>query len=125
MNANGLVRCTECPHYRGMGTWCPEARKHAGGKWLRRCAHFGHPAPATLEHLRALPGVAEAEHREGRLWVRFHRDATSEQRDRLTEALTGRRPQARAPPMPRAGERRRGNGRRPPQGTPPQEGNAA
>jgi hypothetical protein len=95
MNANGLVRCTEA---RTTEAWTMNA-------------------PATALHLRALPGVAEAEHREGRLWVRFQgRDQRAT--GPADEALTGRRPQART-------GRRRGNGRRPPQGTPPREGDAA
>ena len=44
-----------------------------------------------LEALRALPGVAEAEHRDGKVWLRFERNATSEQRDRVAELLGGRR----------------------------------
>jgi len=50
------------------------------------------------EILHPLPGVAEAFECEGRLWLRFQRHATTEQRDRVTELLAGRRPQLRAHP---------------------------
>ena len=93
MNAEGLVRCTQCRHAAALrGTWCEAAHRHAGGRYLRRCTCHEplHPAP-VLEALRALPGVAEAEHRDGKVWLRFERNATSEQRDRVAELLGGRR----------------------------------
>ena len=65
------------------------------------------PTPAALECLRALPGVAEAEVCEGRLWLRFDRHATSEQRDRVTELLTGRRPALRRFALPQAERERK------------------
>lgn len=97
-----LVRCTQCRHHRDRGTWCPEARKHAGGRYLRRCDHYAPLVPDWLNltecaaMLRAWPAVAEAFECDGRLWLRFARHATSEERDRVAEALTGRRPQLRA-----------------------------
>ena len=53
------------------------------------------PAQATLRRLRALPGVAEAFQREGRLWLRFTLNATTEERDTVAELLTGHRPRLR------------------------------
>ena len=52
------------------------------------------PAP-ILQTLRALPGVAEAEQRDGCLWLRFDRGATSEQRDRAHQLVTGAAPRVR------------------------------
>ena len=94
MNARGLVHCVECRRAEALrGTWCEAAHRHAGGRYARRCPHYEPPRPApTLEALRALPGIAEAERWDGGLWVRFHRHATSEDRDRATELMTGRRP---------------------------------
>lgn len=97
MKALGLVRCADCRHAEELrGTWCEAACRYAGGRHLRRCSHHEplHPAP-VLEALRALPGVAIAEEHEGRLWVRFHRHATSEERDDVAELLTGHRPTLR------------------------------
>jgi hypothetical protein len=122
VNAGELVRCTECRHAEALrGSWCETAHRHAGGRYARRCAYHEclHPAP-TLESLRGLPGVTEAEHREGRLWLRFHRHATSEQRDRVTELLTGRRPVLRRFALP-CTERNRA----PRQQAPRRGGNAA
>ena len=99
-----LVRCTQCRHHRDRGTWCPEARKHAGGRYLRRCDHYAPLVPDWLNltecaaMLRAWPAVAEAFERGGRLWLRFTRHATSEERDAVAELLTGRPPQLRAQP---------------------------
>ena len=97
MKAPGLVRCTDCRHAEELrGTWCEAAHRHAGGRYARRCPHHEplRDAP-TLEALRALPGVADAEHRDGGLWLRFHRHATSAQRDNVAELLNGHRPSLR------------------------------
>lgn len=104
MSADGLVRCVDCRHAADLnGSWCGVVRNHAGGRYLRRCAHYAPPTPAPgLEAVRALPGVAEAELREGRLWLRFDRHATTEQRDYVAELLTGRRPRLRRFELPQA-----------------------
>lgn len=89
-----MVRCSECRYGRNLhpGSLCRVSGRKAGGRYLRACIHHESTTAEPLERLRALPGVAIAEERAGRLWLRFHRHATSEQRDRVTELLTGRRP---------------------------------
>jgi len=72
--------------------------------------------------LRPLPGVAEAFEQDGRLWLRFTRDATTEERDHVTELLTGRKPRLRRFEVPRAEPERKQNH---PQKTPRRGGNAA
>ena len=94
MKAPGLVRCTDCRHAEELrGKWCEAACRYAGGRYLRRCSHH-EPVRSehALESLRALPGVVEAEHRDEELWLRFHRNASSEDCDTATELLTSRFP---------------------------------
>ena len=45
-----------------------------------------------LKTLRKLTGVQSVKLIDGRLWVRFEPGATSDQRDAVTMAVTGKRP---------------------------------
>ena len=94
MNPDPLIRCTDCRHYRGMGTWCPEARKHAGGRWLRRCEHHDPetttPGPAALRRLLTHPSVADVGIVPEGVAIRFHRHATSADRDAVGRLMARR-----------------------------------
>ncbi len=60
----------------------------------------------NVKALLQLPGIQSARIKNGDLWIRFHLGATSEQRDALTLAVTGKLPKlnpqaARDPRRPR------------------------